>query len=126
MTDPKRPTAPLGFEAFGTACGLAIVAGALSALAPALSMLTAALAALAVAGWASLRRSSGPVKAAPTRLARVYLVPFGALAAAGVLFLDPVAPVGPWRALVLGLGLLPLWSTERFRPRSSPALERVP
>lgn len=125
MTGRGSPSVPLGFEAFGTACGLAIVAGALSAFAPALSMLTAALAALAVAGWASLRAPAGPGKGARTRAAKAYLLPFVALATAGVLFLDPAAPVGPWRALVLALGLVPLWSVERLRPRTAPPQGRA-
>ena len=109
----------LGFETFGTASGLAVVAGALSVVAPTFDVLTETLVALALAGWASLHRRAGR----PFRLTRTapgpYVVAFALLAVAGVVFLDAAGSIAAWRALVLGLGLVPLWLVER---RGSPAL----
>lgn len=113
MTSGAR--SPLGFEAFGTACGLAVVAGAVALLAPGLTMLTGALVALAVAGWASLHRPASGRR--PTSIA--YLPPFAILAVAGGVFLDPTAPLGSGRALLLGLSVVPLWVVERGAPRRS-------
>jgi hypothetical protein len=116
---------PLGFEAFGAACGLAVVAGALSVLAPGLSMLTASLATLAVAGWAAGRRRTEGLGTGRALRVVAYLPPFAALAAAGLLFLDPADPLGPWRGLALGLGLVPLWTVERLRTRTPSGFGRV-
>ncbi len=100
---------PLGFEAFGTASGLAIVSGALALLVPGLAMLTAALAGLAVAGWASIgarRRAADRLRSSPALLV---------LGLAAVGFLDPPVPLVRARALLLALGLVPLWLGERRR-----------
>jgi hypothetical protein len=105
--------ADLGFDAFGTACGLAVVTGALALLSPRLDALTAALAALAVAGWASLhRRRPGPRSPRPGR----YAAPLVLLGASAFVYLDPPPALSIGRALVLGLGLVPLWAAERGRP----------
>jgi len=117
MSGPAAVANPLGFEAFGTSCGLALVAGALAAVAPALSMLTAALTALAIAGWASLRHRSGRGRPVAARSAATYVLPLAVLAAGAVLFVDPVSPLGAWKALLLGLTLVPLWVVERRRVR---------
>jgi hypothetical protein len=108
-------TGPLGFEAFGTACGLAVVAGALSVVVPEFSVLTATLVALALAGWASLRRRGPPVLGWVRARFGPYALSFGALAAAAGLYVDPSGPIGLWRSLVLGLGVVPLWVVERAR-----------
>jgi len=115
MTGGYRLAGELGFDTFGTACGLAVVVGALSVIAPTFDALTATLVALALAGWASLhRRGAVPLPSWPGSSV-VYGVSFGLLGAAAVVFLDPPAPFVPWRSLVLGLGVLPLWSAERSR-----------
>lgn len=119
MTERRTPTGELGFEAFGTACGLAVVVGGLSVVLPAFDILTATLAALAVAGWASLHRRERPPLSGVERPAREHAVAFAVLGAAAVAFLDPPGPFGPWRALGLGLGLVPLWVAERGS-RSAP------
>ncbi len=110
-----RISAPslLGFETFGTAVGLGVVVGALSLVAAQLSVLAGTLAALAVAGWASLRyrerRHGGRLGSGPRWAA------LAAVAAGGVVYLDPPEPLAPLRALLLGLGLVPLWVVERRR-----------
>jgi hypothetical protein len=122
MSGDRPPAGELGFEAFGTSCGLAVVAGALSALAPAFAALTATLVALALAGWASIhRRASWPRQPLDAALA-TYVAPFAVLGVAGAVFVDPPAAFAPWRALLLALGLVPLWVVERWpgRPRRVP------
>jgi len=122
MSEPADPGGGLGYEAFGTACGLSVVSGALSLLVPGLTILTATLVALAVAGWASLRGRDGRGPPERRREIERYAPPLAVLAAAAVLFLEPPAPAEPWRALLLGLGVVPLWMAERRGPgrRSSP------
>ena len=90
MMDRFSPSSLLGFETFGTAIGLAVVAGALSLLTPALSVLTGTLAALAIA------------------------------AAGAAAYLDPLGPLGPFRGLILGVSLVPLWVAERGIARRGP------
>jgi len=105
-----------GREAFGTASGLAVVVGALSVVVPGFGVLTATLVALALVGWASVHRRgarslrrSGPASAA-------YVVAFVVLGATTAAYLDPPPALLPWRALLLGLGIVPLWSIERRGP----------
>jgi len=113
MTDRRDGTVGLGFEAFGTACGLAVVSGALSLLAPAFDGLTLALVALALAGWASLHRRGGSGGGRLRGSVGAYAVPFALLAAVVVVFVAAPAPLGPTRALFLALGVVPLWVVER-------------
>jgi len=108
-------TGPLGFEAFGTACGLAVVVGGLSLLLPGLATLTGTLTALAVAGWAAGRRRGPDGGHGPRGLSAVDAGALGLLAAAGALALWPSAPLGASRGLLLGLAVVPLWSAERAR-----------
>jgi len=117
MTEPFVPTGGLGFEAFGTACGLAVVAGALSVVAPMCDALTVTLVALAVAGWASLHRRDGRTHRHSRRALAVYLGPFAVLAVALGVYLDAPGTVAPWKALTLGLAVVPLWAVERRPPR---------
>jgi len=101
----------LGFEAFGTAAGLALVTGALSVVAPFFTVLTGTLAALGVAGWTAVRRREGGVVRslrAPGRAVGVL-----ALGVGGGLYLDTPTPLVPFRALLLGIGLAALWYGER-------------
>ncbi len=113
----------LGFEAFGTACGLAVVTGALAAVAAGFTLLTGTLAALAVAGWASRHRRSRLDGGSPVRPRGSYVLPFAALGAGALVFLDPPGELARWRALLLALGLLPLWLAERRRP-AAPRVSR--
>jgi hypothetical protein len=113
MNDRGSGPGELGFETFGAACGLAVVAGALATLVPSLDALTVALVALSVAGWASLhRRSAGPGRVLAGPLG-TYLGPLLLLGAGATTFLCAPAPLVPWRGLVLGLSLVPLWAVER-------------
>jgi len=116
----------LGLDAFGTACGLAVVAGALSVIAPTFDVLTATLVALALAGWASVHRRGAGRSRSLTGSFGVYAVPFALLGAAAVVFLDPPAPLGSWRAFPLGLGVMPLWAAERSRSSSGGRPRRRP
>lgn len=111
MTGTRGGT--LGFDTFGTACGLAVIAGALALLVPTLAALTATLVALAVAGWAARHRRGGPPRYRSARSTLAELVPWLPLAAAAVLFVAPVAPWADARALLLGLGTVPVWVVER-------------
>jgi hypothetical protein len=114
MSGRTVASGPLGFEAFGTSCGLALVAGALAAVVPSLAMLTAALVALALAGWASLRRRAEGGRTLGSRPA-TYALPLAALTCGALVFVDPADPFGPWKALALGLTVVPLWAVERRR-----------
>jgi hypothetical protein len=105
----------LGFDAFGTACGLGVVAGALGVVVPSLDLLTLTLVALAVAGWASHhRRPPDPMRPVARPLG-AYLGSFVVLAVGTVAFFDAPGPVAPWRGLLLGLTAVPLWVVERGR-----------
>jgi hypothetical protein len=126
MTGDHLSAGELGLDAFGTACGLAVVAGALSVIAPTFDVLTATLVALALAGWASVHRREAGRPRPLTASFEVYAVPFALLGGAAVVFLDPPGPVVPWRALLLGLGVVPLWTAERLRPGSSGRPRRGP
>ncbi len=103
------------FDAFGTAVGLAVVAGALSLLVPALAALVGTLAALAVAGWASIRYQNRRFRTPPGARARGAAL--GVVALVGALYLDPPGPLAPARGFLLALGLVPLWVAERRTPR---------
>jgi len=120
------PSGELGFEAFGTACGLAVVTGALSLVAPRFAVLTATLVALALAGWTSRRRRAGSEHGERRLTGRVDGPALAALAAAAGIFAYPPTGFAPWRALVLGLAVVPLWWVERHRPspHHSPGRER--
>jgi hypothetical protein len=76
------PGGRLGFEAFGTAAGLALVTGGLSVVAPFFSMLTGTLVALGLAGWAAAPRRRGdprPTLRAPGRVAGLLALGAGAI-----------------------------------------------
>lgn len=103
----------LGFEAFGTSCGLAVVTGGLSVVRPAFDVLTVTLVALALAGWASRHRGAAAHPGPRPRHPVGYAVAFVLLGMAGLMFFDPPGPVVPLRALLLGLGVVPLWAVER-------------
>lgn len=100
----------LGFEAFGTAVGLAVILGSLSAVVADLVPVTGTLAALALAGWATLPRRrvarSGPL--GPATVAALLPLALGAGA-----YLAPPPSFEAYRGLALALGLLPLWLVER-------------
>jgi len=113
------PGAPLGFDAGATATGLGIITGGLSLAVPSLVVLTGTLASIAVAAWLlGQRRNPGPRVPGARRRTVIAL---GALVAGGFLFLDPPPAIGPFRALLLAILLLPLWHESRVR--RSPGLE---
>ncbi len=119
MTAPSAVGSLLGFETFGTAVGLSLVVGALSLVAPMLTVLAGTLAALAIAGWASLRyRERRPLRWAGSSARWAALA---ATAAGALVYLDPPLAVAPFRGLVLGVGLVPLWVSERALARRAPA-----
>ncbi len=105
----------VGSEAFGTACGLAVIVGALAVVAPELDLLVAAMVALGLAGWASVHRRGRPRLGPGAGRRAAYAIAFSVLGAGVVLFVAAPAPLGPWRPLLLGLGVLPLWTVERRR-----------
>jgi hypothetical protein len=107
---------PLGFDAFGVAVGLGVAVGALAFLVPALFSLTGALAALSVATWAARLPPQAWGRAEPRRSARATALALAGLA--GGIYLAHLPALAPSRALLLGLGLVPLWWVERaVRPR---------
>lgn len=97
---------------FGTAVGLAVIAGALAIEIPSLTSLVGVLAALALAGWASLARGAG---AGPSGRRPSLAGCFGLLGAAAFYFVTAPPPLESTRGLVLAAGLLPLWLVERRR-----------
>ena len=111
----------LGFEAFGAACGLAVVAGALATAVPAFDALTVTLVALAIAAWASRHRRSGRRPPGGARRTDAYVAAFAVLAAASIAFADPPGGWASTRALALGLAVVPLWAVERRHPGAGPA-----
>lgn len=115
MIGSERAGHDLGREAFGTAAGLAIVVGALAVVARPFDALTGTLTVLAVAGWASTHRRSYGGLATLGRSPGAYAVAFGVLGAAAVLFAETPPSFVPWRGLLLGLAIVPLWGTERRR-----------
>lgn len=115
-----RPTriAPIELEVFGTSVGVGLVAGALSVVVPFLAALAATLAALALAGWASMVRRCGTGRAELARPDR--LLALGLLGAGAIVYGFPVRELAAFRGLLLGLAVVPLWLTERRRPRGPP------
>jgi len=113
MTGGPTFTAEIGREAFGTACGLAVVAGALAVLLPEFDGLVAALVALAFAAWASLHRRGAASSLRGGRPAVTYGLAFLPVVVGVGVFLDPPSTFAPWRGLALGSALLPLWWTDR-------------
>lgn len=124
MSAPGVGTGELGFDAFGSACGLAVISGGLSLVVPMFVPLTATLAALAVAGWASIHRSGRMRVGRSLVLAVTYGAPFVALSVGAVVFLDPPGSLGAYRGLLLGVALVPLWAAERARRSGVRWLER--
>ena len=116
MTSAAVSAGAIGREAFGTACGLAVVAGGLSVVLPTFGLLTVTLVALALAGWASVHRRVAGVRRPVGSGLATYGLPFAVLAGVAIVFFDPPGPLAPWRALLLGLGTVPLWTVERRRP----------
>ena len=123
MSSPTTSSGEIGREAFGTACGLAVVAGGLSVVAPMFDLLTVTLVALALAGWSSAHRRGAGVRRPLAACLGTYGLPFCVLAGVTLVFFDPPGPVAPWRALLLGLGVVPLWTVERRRPARGAASE---
>lgn len=111
----------LGLEAFGTASGLAVIAGSLAVVVPMFDALTVTLVALAIAGWASARRRGARRAGVAVRAVVASAVGLVALGIAGAAYVAPPAPLAPWRALVLALGVVPLWTLERRRAERRPA-----
>jgi hypothetical protein len=102
------------FDSFSVATGTALVAGALSVVAPFLYALSVTLVVLAVAGWVALvrrERGVGP-RPRPTRRA----VALGVLGLGVVLVLSSVILPVALHGLVLPAALVPLWVVERGRP----------
>jgi len=112
------------FEAFGAAVGSAVVCGALSVLAPLLVAPTATLAALALAGWVSRARRRGLLSRRGIGLSPALAL--GALGVAAGAFLEPPAFLVPVRGLLLAVGLLPLFATERLRSGSCSPMSGPP
>jgi hypothetical protein len=112
MRGLTAPRGRLGFEAFGTASGLAVVVGALSAVDPDLTILTATLAALAIAGWGAAR-GAAPGGRPPLRSSRA-VAGLVALGLGGTLFLAPPPLLVRWRGLALGLGVVAFWLSARW------------
>ncbi len=112
-TDVVRGAGRLGFEAFGTACGLAVVVGALALLVPSFATLTVSLVALAVAGWASARRRIASGSAGPGPLRSAHALALALLAGATVLYFLPDDALAAARSLLLALAVVPLWVVER-------------
>jgi len=108
--------AELGFDTFGTACGLGLVAGALAIVVPTFAVLTLTMVALALAGWVALHRQATPRAGRGDGLGGARTVGLEVLSAAAVLFFVLPPALGAWRGLLLGLGLVPLWVAERGRP----------
>jgi hypothetical protein len=104
---------PLGFEPFGTAVGLAVIAGALALRVPELESLAGALGALGIAAWASGLPAGAWRRSDPKRGRRGLALAVAALAA--LAYLRPDAAIASGRALLLAVGLVPLWLVERRR-----------
>jgi hypothetical protein len=107
VTEGRIPPTVESFDVVGVAVGTALMSGALAVIAPELAALTGSLAALAWAGWIGLVR---PTTTPLRQLLRGNIR--WAIASSGVgVLLFLLAP--PWaasfRALGLGLSLVPLW-----------------
>ncbi len=120
MSGTEGPGHDPGREAFGTACGLAIVVGAVAVVDPALDALAATLVVLGVAGWASSHRRAFGGLSAVGRAPRAFGVAFVALALGAIAFAIPPSTLAPWRALLLGVATVPLWGLERRRAARGP------
>jgi len=117
VTTSRRATpspfasAPVEFDTFRVAIGLAIVVGALSVAADYLDVLVLTLVALGTTGWVAghLRGAALPT----VRVDWTHVVGF-ALAGSGLAFYFLAAPpFSAFRGLLLGLAWLPLWGSER-------------
>lgn len=105
----------VGLDALGLAVGTALVAGALSLVAPFLIALTGTLAALSVTSWAMVQTSGGSRGrwyAARARITRLSILAVGA-----TVFLVPPRELTPFRGLLLAVSLVPLWWGERGQLR---------
>ncbi len=112
MTVPPPATSRLGFDAFGTSVGFALIAGALSVEIHGLRALVGALAALALAGWSSTR-PWGPGGRGRRLVSRGAAL--AALGASAGFYLFPPAGADVFAGFVLAIGLVPLWALERVR-----------
>jgi len=110
--NPGTPSAH-EFEPFGVAVGAAAVCGILSVFTSWLVAPTASLSALALAGWVSLARRRGTL--AWRHLRGASAAAFGVLGGAAVGFLDPPAPLAPFRGLLLAGSLVPFFVVDRLR-----------
>jgi len=111
VSGPRDPSWSGEFDVVGVSVGAAVVSGALSVVAPSLGALTASLAALALAGWLALaRRTPSPPRHFGSVRGVLALVSLGFGAG---LFLARTGGLEPYRGLVLGLSLVPLWSVAR-------------
>jgi len=115
MTGKGGATPLIVFETFGVAVGSALVCGALSTFLPLFVAPTATLAALALAAWVSRNRRQYLLSQQGVGLSRG--VALGVLGGAAIGFLAPPALIAPERGLVLALGLLPLFISERYESR---------
>jgi len=115
MTARHHGAPSLGFDAFGGAVGLAVISGALAIVVPSLAVLTGTLAALAVAAWAVGGRAAaaGGGRRGGLRAAGEGTV----VAAAALLYLDPVHGYAPFRSLGLALALVLFWAGTASGPR---------
>jgi hypothetical protein len=109
--------ATLEFDTFGVGVGLAVIAGALSLVAPYLDALTVALAALAIAGWAAGRSRDRRERRSTGRPLRVVGLACAVIGAAAFFLL--AGPAAMTRGFALGIALVPLWVIER---RGTPGL----
>jgi len=114
MSRAGDPTFAGEFDVVGVAVGTALVSGGLAVVGPSLAALTGALAALAWTGWISLvRRRALPIVPLLRGAARWSVVS----SSAGLLvFLFGPTELDPFRALVLAVSLLPLWTVARRTP----------
>lgn len=95
----------------GGSVGAALVSGGLSVAAPTLAALTGSLATLAVAGWIALARpSSGSLRRMLTARSGGALLSVGL---GSTVYLAGAGALSPFRGLVLGLSLVPLWAVAR-------------
>ncbi len=108
----------IGFDALGLAVGTALVAGALSLVAPFLIALTGTLAALSVASWTMVQSPGG--FAGWRYLTRDRIAPLTILCAGSMVFLLPPRELVSVRGLLLALSLVPLWWAERPARRPAP------
>ena len=122
MTPVQEGWRSVGLDALGLAVGIALVAGALSLVAPFLIALTGTLAALSVASWAMVQSPRG--FAGRRTLSRYRIAPLTILCAGAVVFLLPPRELVSVRGLLLALSLVPLWWAERPLRRPAPMGEK--